>query len=82
MSPLWDNITRFYCSDWFWFEYVVFVVAVGMVTINLMIDEDNYSALLGALQSSDVALNSVTQECVEGYSTKLREAKQEKAQSK
>ncbi|XP_072038418.1 ras GTPase-activating-like protein IQGAP1 isoform X2 [Amphiura filiformis] len=56
-------------------------LAIGMVTINLMIDEDNNSALLGALQSSDVGLNSVTQDCVEGYSTQLRAAKQEKLQS-
>ena len=53
-----------------------------MVTINLMIDEDNNSALLGALQSSDVGLNSVTQDCVEGYSAQLKAAKHEKAQSK
>ena len=60
----------------------VSIVAVGMVTVNLMIDEDNMSALLGALQSSDVGLFSVSQDCSETYSGKLREAKQEKTQSK
>ncbi|XP_072167571.1 ras GTPase-activating-like protein IQGAP1 [Diadema setosum] len=53
--------------------------AVGVATINVVLDEEDNSLLIDALKSSDVGLHSVMQDCGEKYLADLKELRDQKA---
>ncbi|XP_041464345.1 ras GTPase-activating-like protein IQGAP1 isoform X3 [Lytechinus variegatus] len=56
-------------------------LAVGIATINMLIDEGDGSTLVEALKSSDVGLRSVKPDCGDEYLQDLKECKNNKAQA-
>lgn len=56
-------------------------LAVGIATINAVIEEGDAATLVDALKSSDVGIRSVKQDCGEEYLQDLKECKHNKAQA-
>lgn len=56
-------------------------LAVGIATINAVLEEGDSSMLMDTLRSSDVGLHSVKNDCGDEYLADLRECKNNKAQA-